>query len=154
MTEAYICDYVRTPIGRYGGALAHVRADDLAAIPIKALIDRNPARRLVRARRRDPRLRQPGRRGQPQSRAHGGLLAGLADSSGGVTLNRLCGSGLDAVAMAARAIRGGEADLIIAGGSRKHEPRAVRHGQGDVTPSTATPKCTTPRSAGASSIRR
>ena len=60
-----------------------------------------------------------------------GLLAGLPDSSGGVTLNRLCGSGLDAVAMAARAIRGGESDLIIAGGSRKHEPRAVRHGQGD-----------------------
>ena len=83
-----------------------------------------------------------------------GLLAGLPDSSGGVTLNRLCGSGLDAVAMAARAIRGGESDLIIAGGSRKHEPRAVRHGQGDAAPSTATPRCTTPPSAGASSIRR
>ena len=83
-----------------------------------------------------------------------GLLAGLPDSSGGVTLNRLCGSGLDAVAMAARAIRGGESELIIAGGSREHEPRAVRHGQGDAAPSTAMPRCTTPPSAGASSIRR
>ena len=65
------------------------------------------------------------------------LLAGLPDSSGGVTVNRLCGSGLDAVAMAARAIRGGEAELIIAGGVGKHEPRAVRHAQGRPARSTA-----------------
>ncbi len=71
MTEAFICDAVRTPIGRYGGSLAHVRADDLAAIPIRALIERNPRRRLGRARRRHPGLRQPGRRGQSQPRPHG-----------------------------------------------------------------------------------
>ena len=117
MTEAYICDYIRTPIGRYGGALAHVRADDLAAIPIKALIDRNPG--VDWSQLDDVILgcaNQAGEDNRNLARM-AGLLAGLPDSSGGVTLNRLCGSGLDAVAMAARAIRGGESDLIIAGGS-------------------------------------
>ncbi len=117
MTEAYICDYVRTPIGRYGGALSNVRADDLAAIPIKALIDRNPG--VDWGELDDVILgcaNQAGEDNRNLARM-AGLLAGLPDSSGGVTLNRLCGSGLDAVAMAARAIRGGESDLIIAGGS-------------------------------------
>jgi 3-oxoadipyl-CoA thiolase len=117
MTEAYICDAVRTPIGRYGGALAPVRADDLAAIPIRALIERNP--RVNWAQLDDIILgcaNQAGEDNRNLARM-AGLLAGLPDSSGGVTLNRLCGSGLDAVAMAARAIRGGESDLIIAGGS-------------------------------------
>jgi len=117
MTEAYICDYVRTPIGRYAGALSSVRADDLAAIPIKALIDRN--RQVDWAGLEDVILgcaNQAGEDNRNLARM-AGLLAGLPDSSGGVTLNRLCGSGLDAVAMAARAIRGGESDLIIAGGS-------------------------------------
>ncbi|MBV9527865.1 3-oxoadipyl-CoA thiolase [Sphingomonas sp.] len=117
MTEAYICDYVRTPIGRYGGALAHVRADDLAAIPIKALIDSNPG--VDWGQVDDVILgcaNQAGEDNRNLARM-AGLLAGLPDSSGGVTLNRLCGSGLDAVAMAARSIRGGESDLIIAGGS-------------------------------------
>ena len=117
MSEAYICDAVRTPIGRYGGALAHVRADDLAAIPIKALIDRNPS--IDWSDLDDVILgcaNQAGEDNRNLARM-AGLLAGLPDSSGGVTLNRLCGSGLDAVAMAARAIRGGESDLIIAGGS-------------------------------------
>jgi 3-oxoadipyl-CoA thiolase len=117
MTEAYICDYVRTPIGRYGGALAHVRGDDLAAIPIKALIDRNP--KVDWAELDDVIMgcaNQAGEDNRNLARM-AGLLAGLPDSSGGVTLNRLCGSGLDAVAMAARAIRGGESDLIVAGGS-------------------------------------
>src|ERR687890_88381 len=117
MTEAYICDAVRTPIGRYGGALAHVRADDLAAIPIKALIDRNPG--VDWAELDDVILgcaNQAGEDNRTLARM-AGLLAGLPDSWGGVTLNRLCGSGLDAVAMAARSIRGGESDLIIAGGS-------------------------------------
>jgi 3-oxoadipyl-CoA thiolase len=117
MTEAYICDYVRTPIGRYAGALANVRADDLAAIPIKALIDRNP--KVDWSELDDVILgcaNQAGEDNRNLARM-AGLLAGLPDSSGGVTLNRLCGSGLDAVAMAARAIRGGEADMIIAGGS-------------------------------------
>src|ERR687890_1866389 len=117
MTEAYICDAVRTPIGRYGGALAHVRADDLAAIPIKALIDRNPG---VDWEELDDVIygcaNQAGEDNRNLARM-AGLLAGLPDKSGGVTLNRLCGSGMDAVAMAARVVRGSEADLMIAGGS-------------------------------------
>ena len=117
MTEAYICDYVRTPIGRYGGALSSIRADDLAAIPIKALIDRNPG--VDWCELDDVILGCANQAGEDNRNVArmAGLLAGLPDSSGGVTLNRLCGSGLDAVAMAARAIRGGESDLIIAGGS-------------------------------------
>ena len=117
MTEAYICDAVRTPIGRYAGALSSVRADDLAAIPIKALIDRNPG--VDWAELDDVVLgcaNQAGEDNRNLARM-AGLLAGLPDSSGGVTLNRLCGSGLDAVAMAARTIHGGDAELIIAGGS-------------------------------------
>ena len=117
MTQAYICDAVRTPIGRYAGALSSVRADDLAAIPIKALIDRNP--NVDWSELDDVILgcaNQAGEDNRNLARM-AGLLAGLPDSSGGVTLNRLCGSGLDAVAMAARAIRGGESELIIAGGS-------------------------------------
>src|SRR5439155_2311391 len=104
---------VRTPIGRYGGALAHVRADDLAAIPIKALIDRNPD--VDWAELDDVILgcaNQAGEDNRNLARM-AGLRAGLPDSPGGVTLNRLCGSGLHAVAMGARATRGGEADLII-----------------------------------------
>ena len=106
MTEAYICDYIRTPIGRYGGALAHVRADDLAAIPIKALIDRN--QNVDWSELDDVILgcaNQAGEDNRNLARM-AGLLAGLPDSSGGVTLNRLCGSGLDAVAMAARVCGG------------------------------------------------
>lgn len=117
MTEAFICDAIRTPIGRYGGALSSVRADDLAAIPIRALIQRNPG--VDWSELDDVILgcaNQAGEDNRNLARM-AGLLAGLPDSSGGVTLNRLCGSGLDAVAMAARAIRGGESDLIIAGGS-------------------------------------
>jgi 3-oxoadipyl-CoA thiolase len=117
MTEAFICDYVRTPIGRYAGALSSVRADDLAAIPIRALIDRNP--NVDWSELDDVILgcaNQAGEDNRNLARM-AGLLAGLPDSSGGVTLNRLCGSGLDAVAMAARAIRGGESEMIIAGGS-------------------------------------
>ena len=117
MTEAFICDAVRTPIGRYGGALSSIRADDLAAIPIKALIERNPD--VDWGELDDVILgcaNQAGEDNRNLARM-AGLLAGLPDSSGGVTLNRLCGSGLDALAMAARSIRGGESDLIIAGGS-------------------------------------
>ena len=117
MTDAYICDYVRTPIGRYAGTLSSVRADDLAAIPIQALIDRNP--KVDWSELDDVILgcaNQAGEDNRNLARM-AGLLAGLPDSSGGVTLNRLCGSGLDAVAMAARVIRGGESELLIAGGS-------------------------------------
>jgi 3-oxoadipyl-CoA thiolase len=117
MTEAFICDAVRTPIGRYGGSLAYVRADDLAAIPIKALIDRNTG---VNWDEVDDVIlgcaNQAGEDNRNLARM-AGLLAGLPHKSGGVTLNRLCGSGMDAVTMAARVIRGSEADLVIAGGS-------------------------------------
>jgi 3-oxoadipyl-CoA thiolase len=117
MTEAFICDAVRTPIGRYGGSLAYVRADDLAAIPIRALIDRNAS---VDWAELDDVIygcaNQAGEDNRNLARM-AGLLAGLPDTSGGVTLNRLCGSGMDAVAMAARVIRGSEADMLIAGGS-------------------------------------
>ena len=117
MTEAFICDAVRTPIGRYGGALAHVRADDLAAIPIRALMERNGA---VDWDDVDDVIlgcaNQAGEDNRNLARM-AGLLAGLPHKSGGVTLNRLCGSGMDAVTMAARVIRGSEADLVIAGGS-------------------------------------
>jgi len=117
MTHAFICDAVRTPIGRYGGALAHVRADDLAAIPIRALIERNAG---VDWDELDDVIlgcaNQAGEDNRNLARM-AGLLAGLPDKSGGVTLNRLCGSGMDAVTMAARVIRGSEADMIVAGGS-------------------------------------
>jgi 3-oxoadipyl-CoA thiolase len=117
MTDAFICDAIRTPIGRYGGSLAQVRADDLAAIPIKALIDRNQS---VEWDEVDDVIygcaNQAGEDNRNLARM-AGLLAGLPHKSGGVTLNRLCGSGMDAVAMAARVIRGSEADLVIAGGS-------------------------------------
>ncbi len=117
MTEAFICDAVRTPIGRYGGSLANVRADDLAAIPIRALMERNQA---VDWNDVDDVIlgcaNQAGEDNRNLARM-AGLLAGLPHKSGGVTLNRLCGSGMDAVTMAARVIRGSEADLVIAGGS-------------------------------------
>jgi acetyl-CoA acyltransferase len=117
MTEAFICDAVRTPIGRYGGALSSVRADDLAAIPIKALMDRNG--RVDWEALDDIILgcaNQAGEDNRNLARM-AGLLAGLPHQSGGVTLNRLCGSGMDAVLMAARVVRGSEAELMIAGGS-------------------------------------
>ncbi len=116
MPEAYICDFVRTPIGRFGGALKDVRADDLAAIPIRVLYGRNPgvdwdavddcyfgcANQAGEDNRNVARMAL--------------LLAGLPDVVPGATINRLCGSGLDAVGTAARAIRAGDAELMIAGG--------------------------------------
>ena len=116
MTEAFICDAVRTPIGRYGGSLSSVRADDLAAHPIRVLIERNPnvhwgaVEDVIYGC-----ANQAGEDNRNVARM-AGLLAGLPDMPGGVTLNRLCGSGLDAVAMAARTLRCGEGDLFIAGG--------------------------------------
>src|SRR5580700_4205524 len=116
MRDAFICDAVRTPIGRYGGALARVRADDLAAVPIRALMRRNPkadwsaldevffgcANQAGEDNRNVARMAL--------------LLAGLPDSVPGITVNRLCASGLNAVGEAARAIRSGEIDFAIAGG--------------------------------------
>ena len=116
MAEAFICDYVRTPIGRFGGALSKVRADDLAVVPLKALMERNAdvdweavgdvifgcANQAGEDNRNVARMAS--------------LLAGLPISVGGTTMNRLCGSGMDAVITAARAIKAGEGDLFIAGG--------------------------------------
>jgi 3-oxoadipyl-CoA thiolase len=116
MADAFICDAVRTPIGRYGGALASVRADDLAAIPLRALAERNPG---VDWSMLDDVImgcaNQAGEDNRNVARM-AALLGGLGESAPGTTINRLCGSGLDAVAMAARAIKAGDADLIVAGG--------------------------------------
>ena len=116
MTEAFICDYVRTPIGRFGGALAHVRADDLAAIPLKALKERNPSMDWGGV---DDLIMGCANQAGEDNRNVGrmaALLAGLPDTLTGATVNRLCGSGMNAVIDAARAIRAGEADLMIAAG--------------------------------------
>ncbi|MDB5665870.1 3-oxoadipyl-CoA thiolase [Cypionkella sp.] len=116
MTEVYICDYIRTPIGRFGGSLSFIRTDDLAAIPLRALIARNPnvdwdgvddvvlgcANQAGEDNRNVARMAL--------------LLAGLPQIVSGTTINRLCGSGMDAILLAARQIKAGEADLIIAGG--------------------------------------
>jgi len=116
MTQAFICDYIRTPIGRYGGVLAPVRTDDLAALPLAALLARNPGL--------DPGAveeiwmgcaNQAGEDNRNVARM-ALLLAGFPENVPGVTVNRLCGSGLEAVAAAARAIRAGDIDLAIAGG--------------------------------------
>ena len=116
MTTAFICDAIRTPIGRYGGALASVRADDLAALPLKALLARNPG--LDPAALDDVILGSANQAGEDNRNVArmAALLAGLPDSVGGNTVNRLCASGLQAVGDAARAIRAGDADLMLAGG--------------------------------------
>ena len=116
MTQAYICDAIRTPIGRYGGALAGVRPDDLAAIPLAALKARNPG--IDWAQLDDVILGCANQAGEDNRNVArmAALLGGLGDAAPGTTINRLCGSGLDAVAMAARAIKAGEAHLMIAGG--------------------------------------
>jgi 3-oxoadipyl-CoA thiolase len=116
MPEAFICDAIRTPFGRYGGALAAVRTDDLAALPIAALMRRNPGVDWAAvddvawgcANQAGEDNRNVGRMAL--------LLAGLPDSVPGTTINRLCGSSLDAAAIAARAIKSGESSLVVAGG--------------------------------------
>lgn len=116
MIDVYICDYIRTPIGRYGGALSSVRADDLGAVPLRALIERNPSL--------DPAVidevifgcaNQAGEDNRNVARMSL-LLAGYPETVPGTTMNRLCGSGMDAVITAARAIKAGEAEVIVAGG--------------------------------------
>ena len=116
MIDVYICDYIRTPIGRYGGALSSVRADDLGAVPLRAVIERNPSL--------DPAAidevifgcaNQAGEDNRNVARMSL-LLAGYPETVPGTTMNRLCGSGMDAVITAARAIKAGEAEVIIAGG--------------------------------------
>jgi acetyl-CoA C-acetyltransferase len=116
MTEAFICDAIRTPFGRYGGALSTVRADDLGALPIQALMARNPQVDWeVVADVIYGCANQAGEDNRNIARMCS-LLAGLPEAVPGVTVNRLCGSGMDAVGSAARAIRSGEAQLMIAGG--------------------------------------
>ena len=116
MSEAYICDAIRTPFGRYGGSLSSIRTDDLAALPIKALIDRNPQ---VDWKMVDDVIygcvNQAGEDNRNVARM-ASLLAGLAVDVPGVTVNRLCGSSMEAAGTAARAIKSGETHLLIAGG--------------------------------------
>ncbi|WP_325437693.1 3-oxoadipyl-CoA thiolase [Pseudomonas nitroreducens] len=114
--DVFICDAVRTPIGRFGGSLAGVRADDLAAVPVKALVERNP--QVDWAALDEVYLGCANQAGEDNRNVArmALLLAGLPESVPGVTLNRLCASGLDAVGTAFRAIASGEAELVIAGG--------------------------------------
>ena len=116
MTDAFICDAVRTPIGRYGGALAGLRTDDLAALPLAALLKRNPS--LEPGAIEEVLLGCANQAGEDNRNVArmAVLLAGLPVTVPAATVNRLCGSGLDAVAMAARIIRAGEAEVVIAGG--------------------------------------
>ena len=116
MTEAFICDAIRTPFGRYGGALSSVRTDDLGAIPLKALMARNP--KVDWAAVTDVLYGCANQAGEDNRNVArmAALLAGLPQDVPGATINRLCGSGLDAVGTAARAIKAGEAQLMIAGG--------------------------------------
>jgi len=116
MTEAFICAYLRTPIGRFGGSLSAVRADDLGAVPLKALMERLPSVDWAAV---DDVIfgcaNQAGEDNRNVARMSA-LLAGLPETVTGTTINRLCGSGMDAVLTAARAIKAGEADLVVAGG--------------------------------------
>src|SRR5215468_2733898 len=116
MSEAFICDAVRTPFGRYGGALSSVRPDDLGAVPIKALMQRNPK---VDWGTLDDVVYGCANQAGEDNRNVGRmalLLAGLPDQVPGSTINRLCGSSMDAIGIASRAIKAGEASLVIAGG--------------------------------------
>ncbi|RBP14610.1 3-oxoadipyl-CoA thiolase [Pseudocitrobacter faecalis] len=116
MRDAFICDGIRTPIGRYAGALSGVRADDLAAVPLRELLERNP--KLDPTRIDDVILgcaNQAGEDNRDVARM-ALLLAGYPQDVSGTTINRLCGSGLDAIGFAARAIKAGDADLLVAGG--------------------------------------
>ncbi|HET9338146.1 MAG TPA: 3-oxoadipyl-CoA thiolase [Casimicrobiaceae bacterium] len=116
MTEAFLCDAIRTPFGRYGGALAAIRTDDLAAIPIRSLVERNPR---VDWDAVDDVVYGCANQAGEDNRNVGRmalLLAGLPERVAGTTINRLCGSSLDAIAIAARAIKAGETELMIAGG--------------------------------------
>ncbi len=116
MREVYICDAIRTPVGRYGGSLSQVRTDDLGAVPITALMERNPQVNWLEVD--DVILGCANQAGEDNRNVArmSLLLAGLSETIPGMTINRLCGSGMDAIGNAARMIRSGEADLIVAGG--------------------------------------
>jgi acetyl-CoA acetyltransferase len=148
-SHAFICDAIRTPFGRYGGALSSVRTDDLAAIPLKALMARNP--KVDWQAVTDVIFGCANQAGEDNRNvAHmASLLAGLPVDLPGATINRLCGSGLDAIGTAARAIKAGEATLMIAGGveSMSRAPFVMPKAESAPAPMP----CTTRRSAGASS---
>jgi 3-oxoadipyl-CoA thiolase len=116
MTEVFICDGIRTPVGRYGGSISSIRADDLGAIPLKALVERNPS--VDWATLDDVLLGCANQSGEDNRNVArmSSLLAGLPLEAPGCTINRLCGSGMNAVGIGANAIRAGEGELIIAGG--------------------------------------
>jgi acetyl-CoA acyltransferase len=138
MTTAYICDAIRTPIGRYGGSLASVRADDLAAIPIKALLERNAN---VDWNVLDDVIFGCANQAGEDNRNVGRmalLLAGLPKEIPGSTVNRLCGSSMDAVAVASRAIKSSELDLVIAGGVESMSRAPFVMGKADAAYSRAT----------------
>ncbi len=116
MTEAFICDAIRTPIGRYGGALASVRPDDLGAVPLKALMERNPQVDWTAVEDIIYGCANQAREDNRNVARMSGLLAGLPVEVPGTTVNRLCGSGMDAIGLAARSIKSGDTDLMIAGG--------------------------------------
>src|SRR3712207_8165213 len=129
MSDAFVCDAVRTPIGRYAGGLAPVRTDDLAAIPLKALQDRNKGVDWEAVE--DVVLGCANQAGEDNRNVArmALLLAGLPDGIGGSTVNRLCGSGMDAVGIAGRAIKAGEAELMLAGGGGGPSHPALSLGQ-------------------------
>lgn len=138
MTDAFLCDAIRTPIGRYGGALSSVRADDLAAHPIRALIERNG---LDASWIDDVVLGCANQAGEDNRNVArmAALLSGLPETVGGITVNRLCASGLEAVGYAARAIRSGDVDLMIAGGveSMSRAPFVMPKAEGAFSRNTA-----------------
>ena len=150
--DVFLCDAVRTPIGRYGGALAKVRTDDLAATPIRALVKRHPD--VDWAALDEVVLGCANQAGEDNRNVArmALLIAGLPDSVPGLTVNRLCASGLNAIGDAARAIKCGEIDFAIAGGveSMTRAPFVMAKAR---SRSNAVPKLATPRSAGASSTR-
>ena len=152
MQNAFICDAIRTPIGRYGGALAHVRTDDLGALPLRALIERNANVDWTAV---DDVIfgcaNQAGEDNRNVARM-ALLLAGLPADVPGTTVNRLCGSGMDAIAIAARAIKSGETSLIIAGGVESMSRAPFVMGKAD-SAFSARRRSRTRRSAGASSTR-
>ena len=153
MPEAFLCEAVRTPIGRFGGALGPVRADDLAAHPIRVLKDRLASADWAAL---DEIIlgcaNQAGEDNRNVARM-AALLAGLPDVVPGATINRLCGSGLDAIGTAARGVRAGEIELRDGWRRREHDARAVRDAQSRQRRFRAQRKSMTRRSAGASSIR-
>ena len=154
MENALICDAIRTPFGKYGGVLSSIRTDDLAAIPLRALVERNA--KVDWANVDDVIFGCANQAGEDNRNVArmALLLAGLPKEVPGATVNRLCGSSMEAVSVAARAIKSGEASLIIAGRGRKHVARSFRDGKIRDCDFHVLPKSKTRLSVGVSSIPR